>query len=180
MLYLYYVSCVAVGECVSASVCCSVVLEHFVWYIMHLFWWYALYIPDLRHADVMYRDCLLAMWYPSVGWTTTDLFIVEFWGFMTAWNKGFVSPGLCSGMSFLWWWRAWIWYCSYGNRQSRYITSARLKSGMYSTYHQYRCIIYHTQNVQGPQNNTRLQKHTHPQPHTTHNIGIALTTRYIN
>ena len=33
---------------------------------------------------------------------------------MTAWNKGFVSPGLCSGMSFLLWWRAWIWYCSYG------------------------------------------------------------------
>ena len=30
MLYLYYVSCVAVGECVSASVWCSVVLEHFV------------------------------------------------------------------------------------------------------------------------------------------------------
>ena len=39
---------------------------------------------------------------------------------------------------------------------------------------------YHTQNVLGPQNTTRLQKHTHPQPHTTHNIAIALTTRYIN
>ena len=34
MLYLYYVSCVAVGECVSASVWCSVVLEHFV--LVHL------------------------------------------------------------------------------------------------------------------------------------------------
>jgi len=33
---------------------------------------------------------------------------------MTAWNKGFVSPGLCSGMSFLLWGRDWIWYCSYG------------------------------------------------------------------
>ena len=28
---------------------------------------HALYIPDLRRADVMYRDCLLVMWYPSVG-----------------------------------------------------------------------------------------------------------------
>jgi len=27
---------------------------------------HALYIPDLRRADVMYRDCLLVMWYPSV------------------------------------------------------------------------------------------------------------------
>jgi len=33
---------------------------------------------------------------------------------MAAWNKGFVSPGLCSGMSFLLRWRAWIWYFSYG------------------------------------------------------------------
>ena len=32
---------------------------------------------------------------------------------MTTWNKGFVSPGLCLGISFLLWWRAWIWYCSY-------------------------------------------------------------------
>jgi len=32
---------------------------------------------------------------------------------MTAWNQGFVSPGLCSGLSFLLWCRAWIWYCSY-------------------------------------------------------------------
>jgi len=40
--------------------------------------------------------------------------------------------------------------------------------------------IYHTQNVQEPQDTTRLQKHTHTEPHTTHNIGIALTTRYIN
>ena len=29
-LYLYYVSCVALSECVSASVWCPVVLEHFV------------------------------------------------------------------------------------------------------------------------------------------------------
>jgi len=47
--------------------------------------------------------------------------------------------------------------------------------------HQYRCIkhqnIPHTQNVQEPQDTTRLQKHTHSQSHTTHNIGIALTTR---
>ena len=28
-----------------------------------------------------------------------------------------------------------------------------------------------------PQDTTRLQKHTHSEPHTTHNIGIALTTR---
>jgi len=39
--------------------------------------------------------------------------------------------------------------------------------------------VFH-KSVQGPQNTTRLQKHTHPQPHTTHNIGIALTTRYIH
>ena len=30
MLYLYYVSCVALSECVPASVWCPVVLEHFV------------------------------------------------------------------------------------------------------------------------------------------------------
>ena len=34
-------SCVAVSECVSASVCCPVVLEHFVcgmfWCFMHLY-----------------------------------------------------------------------------------------------------------------------------------------------
>jgi len=33
---------------------------------------------------------------------------------MTAWYKGFVSPGLCSGICFLLWWRAWKLYCSYG------------------------------------------------------------------
>ena len=33
---------------------------------------------------------------------------------MAAWNKGFVSPGFCSGISFLLWWRDWIWYCSHG------------------------------------------------------------------
>ena len=31
--------------------------------------------------------------------------------------------------------------------------------------------------VQELQDTTRLQKHTHSEPHTTHNIGIALTTR---
>ena len=31
--------------------------------------------------------------------------------------------------------------------------------------------------VQEPQDTTRLQKHTHTEPHTIHNIGIALTTR---
>jgi len=38
---------------------------------------------------------------------------------MKAWNTGFVSPGLCSGMSFLLWWRAWVWYCSYGKSKLR-------------------------------------------------------------
>ena len=42
-LYLYYVSCVALSECVSASVWCPVVLEHFVcgifWCFMHLYGW---------------------------------------------------------------------------------------------------------------------------------------------
>jgi len=28
-----------------------------------------------------------------------------------------------------------------------------------------------------PDVNTFLQKHTHSEPHTTHNIGVALTTR---
>ena len=37
--------------------------------------------------------------------------------------------------------------------------------------------IYHTQNVQEPQETTSLQEHTHSEPHTTHNIGITLTTR---
>jgi len=32
-------------------------------------------------------------------------------GVYDPWNKGFVLPGLCSGMSFLLWWRDWIWYC---------------------------------------------------------------------
>jgi len=36
---------------------------------------------------------------------------------------------------------------------------------------------YYTQNVQEPQDTTRLQEHTHSEPHTTHNIGITLTTR---
>jgi len=36
---------------------------------------------------------------------------------------------------------------------------------------------HHTQNVQEQQDTTRLQKRTHTEPHTTHNIGIALTTR---
>jgi len=31
--------------------------------------------------------------------------------------------------------------------------------------------------VQEPQDTTRLQEHTHSEPHTTHNIGITLTTR---
>ena len=34
-----------------------------------------------------------------------------------------------------------------------------------------------TQNVHEPQHTIRLQKHTHSQPHMTHNIGIALTAR---
>ena len=66
------------------------------------------------------------------------------------------------------------------NRQSRYITPARLKSGTYSS-----CIYSSIQmhktpkhtthkHVQELQDTTRLQKHTHSEPHTTHNIGIAL------
>jgi len=43
--------------------------------------------------------------------------------------------------------------------------------------HKYAQII---QNVQELQDTTRLQKHTHSEPHTRYNIGIALTTRYIN
>ena len=52
MVYLYYVLCVALSECVPASVWYPVVLEHFVcgmfWCFMH-----ELYIPDLRHVGVM-------------------------------------------------------------------------------------------------------------------------------
>ena len=150
MLYLYYVPCVALSKCVSASVWCSVVLEHFVCGILVFYasvlmvcavhtWLEACwcYVPGLSVGDVV-SECRLNHYWPvhCGPW--------GFWGFMTAWNKGFVSPGLCSGMSFLWWWRAWIWYCSYGKSKLWFLK------------------IYHTQNVQGPQNNTRLQKHTHP------------------
>jgi len=42
-VYLYYVSCVALSECVPASMWCPVVLEHFCvccmfWCFMHLYW----------------------------------------------------------------------------------------------------------------------------------------------
>ena len=59
MLYLYYVSCVALSEFVSASVSCPVVLEHFV---CSMFWCFCiciddymheLYTPDLRRVGVM-------------------------------------------------------------------------------------------------------------------------------
>ena len=30
------------------------------------------------------------------------------WGLMTVWNRGLVSPELCSGMSLPTWWRDWI------------------------------------------------------------------------
>ena len=57
MLYLYYVSCVALSECVSASVWCLVVLEHVcVWYVLCICiddYMHELYIPDLRLAGVM-------------------------------------------------------------------------------------------------------------------------------
>ena len=56
MLYLYYVSCVALSECVPASVWCPVVLEHFVcgmfWCFMHVYM-HELYITDLRRVGVM-------------------------------------------------------------------------------------------------------------------------------
>ena len=58
MLYLYYVSCVALCECVSASVWCSAVLEHFVcgmfWCFMHLYWWLyacAVHTWRLKHVE---------------------------------------------------------------------------------------------------------------------------------
>jgi len=59
VLYLYYVSCVALCECVSARVWCPVVLEHFVCGIFDVLciciddYMHELYIPDLRRADVM-------------------------------------------------------------------------------------------------------------------------------
>ena len=69
------------------------------------------------------------------------------------------------------------------NRQSRYITPARLKSGVYSSCIQTSIQMHKTpkhtthKNVQEPQDNTHLQEHTHSEPHTTHNIGTALTTK---
>ena len=30
------------------------------------------------------------------------------WGLMTVWNRVFISPGLCSGMSLLSWWGDWM------------------------------------------------------------------------
>ena len=30
------------------------------------------------------------------------------WELMTVWNRGLISPGLCSGMSLPSWWRDWI------------------------------------------------------------------------
>jgi len=60
VLYLYYVSCVALGECVSASVWCPVVLEHFVCVVCFGVlciciddYKRELYIHDLRRAGVM-------------------------------------------------------------------------------------------------------------------------------
>jgi len=38
-------------------------------------------------------------------------------------------------------------------------------------------ILPHKKNVQESQDTTRLQEHTHSEPHTTCNIGITLTTR---
>ena len=59
MLYLYYVSCVALSECVSASVWCLVVLEHFVCGSFSVLciciddYMHEMYIPDLRRAGFM-------------------------------------------------------------------------------------------------------------------------------
>jgi len=51
------VSCVALSECVSATVWCPVVLEHVcVWYVLCICiddYMHELYIPDLRCAGVM-------------------------------------------------------------------------------------------------------------------------------
>jgi len=65
VLYLYYVSCVALSECVSASVWCPVVLEHFVcgmfWCFMHLYgWFYAWAVPTWFEACWCYVAGLAA------------------------------------------------------------------------------------------------------------------------
>ena len=94
MLYLYYVSCVAVSECVPASVWCPVVLEHFVcgifWCFMHLYWWlYAwavhnwleacwCYVAGLSVGDVVSECRLSHYWHVICGP----------WGFRSLWPLG--------------------------------------------------------------------------------------------
>ena len=61
VLYLYYVLCVALSECVPAGVWCPVALEFSsVWYGLMVIYAYvlmsicmSLYIPGLRHVGVM-------------------------------------------------------------------------------------------------------------------------------
>ena len=54
VLYLYYVSCVALSECVPASVWCPVALEFTSeWYSLMLFICMSMYIYGLRRVGVM-------------------------------------------------------------------------------------------------------------------------------
>ena len=111
MLYLYYVSCVAVSECVPASVWCSVVLEHFVcgmfWCFMHLYW---------RLYAWAVHTWLEACWCCVAGLSVGDV-VSEFrlnhywpvicgpWGFRGLWPLG--TRGLYRLGSV----REWVFYC---------------------------------------------------------------------
>ena len=81
MLYLYYVSCVALSECVSASVWCPVVLEHVcVWYVLvfyasvlmiicmsctYLTWGVLVLIAGMSVGDVV-SECRLNHYWPVI------------------------------------------------------------------------------------------------------------------
>ena len=81
-----------------------------------VFWIYfdvkymSLHIPDSMCVGVtlwfgwggVVSGCRLKhSWYVHVG--------CGGWGLMAVWNMGFISPGLCSGMSLPSWWRDWIY-----------------------------------------------------------------------
>ena len=114
MLYLYYVSCVALSECVPASVWCPVVLEYFVcglfWCFMHMYWWlYAWAIHTWLEACWCFVAGL------AVGVVVSGCRLNHYWpvhcgprGFRGLWPLG--TRGLYRLGSA----REWVFYCGGG------------------------------------------------------------------
>jgi len=52
----------------------------------------------------------VALWWCGIRMQAEALLVCSrgMWGLMTVWNRGFISPGFCSGMSLPSWWRDWI------------------------------------------------------------------------